>query len=372
MIFCIVLFFGIYLFDGIGLLQRIYVALRPFKLSWETAPSENIDDIRSPILEPIAEEEIVAHEAEKLKAEEEHEQDIINSEVFEEKILENIKEQERSDSEESDKVANITGDAETNIISDPLPSWEIDNRIEQPSLWESPEETNIDIPEDTHNIPITASIPETRIEQKESMESQYTEKLYTISCEVKTLLARWQTQEARALIIQWLAINKNHRELNLMLGSIYEWERQAQKAEYIYKDLALVYENDGEILERLANILIVQKRYDLALEIYKKITSISGETEWSLYIMTHLAHELWNNDELYIYSRKYQKNWPNNPDILALLAQAEIAIGHRQDAIQTLIKLKNLTPYNNEIMETIAKLTMEEELAGNFSSRDNS
>jgi hypothetical protein len=64
----------------------------------------------------------VAHEAEKLKAEEEHEQDIINSEVFEEKILENIKEQERSDSEESGKITNITGDTETNITPNPLPS----------------------------------------------------------------------------------------------------------------------------------------------------------------------------------------------------------------------------------------------------------
>jgi len=82
--------------------------------------------------------------------------------------------------------------------------------------------------------------------------------------------------------------------------------------------------------------------------------------------MTHLAHELQNIEELYAYAKKYQKNWPNNPDILSLLAQAEIALGERQAAIQTLIKLKNLTPYNSEIQDMIAKLTMEEELAGNF------
>jgi tetratricopeptide (TPR) repeat protein len=100
-----------------------------------------------------------------------------------------------------------------------------------------------------------------------------------ITNEVKTLIARGHPQDARALIIQGLALDKNHRELNLILGSIYESERQAQKAEYIYKDLALVYPEDGEILERLANILIIEKRYDLALEIYKKIISLSSETE---------------------------------------------------------------------------------------------
>ena len=96
---------------------------------------------------------------------------------------------------------------------------------------------------------------------------------------------------------------------------------------------------------------------------------MSGETEWSLYIMTHLAHELWHNEELYAYARRYQKNWPNNPEILSLLAESEIALGERQNAIQTLIKLKNLTPYNHEIMDMISKLTMEEELAGNFISQ---
>ena len=71
-------------------------------------------------------------------------------------------------------------------------------------------------------------------------------------------------------------------------------------------------------------------------------------------------------EDKYEYTRKYQKNWPNNPEILTLLAQAEIALGKRLDAIETLKKLKNLTPYNPEILETIQKLVTEEEMAGNF------
>jgi tetratricopeptide (TPR) repeat protein len=131
----------------------------------------------------------------------------------------------------------------------------------------------------------------------------------------------------------------------------------------------MIYPDDVEILEKLANILIIEKRYEIAMEIYKKIISLSGETEGSLYIMTHLSHELAHHEELYAYARRYQKNWPNNPEILSLLAEAEVALGQRQDAIQTLIKLKNLTPYNSEIMDMIAKLTTEEELAGNFGNQ---
>lgn len=468
MVFCVIVFFGIYLFDGINFVQRVYLALKPIKPVWSITPlgaTDTIPEVTSPILEPIAPEEVQAHEAERAEAEEKHEQEVIKSEVFEEKVLEEIQqaeiEKEVKESEQEVTVdmptwkeVSLTFSPEANseweslvqeeftqtTVAEETPGDMIENDlkekqeteknppyvteeevenlemidkvepakeiipvisseaivesrdlIQEPTQeetipqGESEEETD-DIKkveekslEDTTSIieeqapseesqplPITASIHEPITEVRRSSEWQHIERLYVITNEVKTLIARGQSQDARALIIEWLSLDKNHRELNLILGSIYESERQAQKAEYIYKDLALAYPEDGEILERLANILIIEKRYDLALEIYKKIISLSGETEWSLYIMTHLAHELGHHEELYAYARRYQKNWPNNPDILTLLAQAEIALGERQSAIQTLIKLKNLTPYNNEIMETIAKLTMEEELAGNF------
>ncbi len=71
-------------------------------------------------------------------------------------------------------------------------------------------------------------------------------------------------------------------------------------------------------------------------------------------------------NEGYLYMKKYLKGWPNNPEILALMSEAEIELNKRKDAIQTLKRLKNLTPYNSEITATLHKLMMEEELAGNF------
>lgn len=64
--------------------------------------------------------------------------------------------------------------------------------------------------------------------------------------------------------------------------------------------------------------------------------------------------------------KKYLKSWPNNPEILSLMSEAEIELDKRKDAIETLKRLKNLTPYNSEIAATLQKLMMEEELAGNF------
>jgi tetratricopeptide (TPR) repeat protein len=195
---------------------------------------------------------------------------------------------------------------------------------------------------------------------------QVQEKIYQLLGTIKTLVARWQTLEARWLIIQWLALHQEHRDLNIILGSLFEQDRHFDKAELVYKDLAEWYPNDIEILEKLGNVLIIQRRYTIAFEIYKKILIIGGETEAALYIITHLASELGFDQEKYDLAKRYLKRWPNNPEVISLLAQSEILLGLRQDAIQTLIKLKNLTPYNWEIMETIQKLIMEEEMAGNF------
>jgi hypothetical protein len=194
----------------------------------------------------------------------------------------------------------------------------------------------------------------------------HSETIFTLLNTIKTVMARWQLVEARSLIIQWLSLDKWNRELNLLLGSLYEWDRHFEKAEYVYKDLALDYPDDIEILEKLGNVLIIEKRYTIAHEIYKKILTIWWETEWTLYILSHLCHELNDAHEWYIYMKKYLKSWPNNPEILALISEVEVELWKRKDAIETLKRLKNLTPYNGEITATLQKLMMEEELAGNF------
>ncbi|MBP9779711.1 hypothetical protein KBD33_03770 [Candidatus Gracilibacteria bacterium] len=197
----------------------------------------------------------------------------------------------------------------------------------------------------------------------------HSETIFSLLNTIKTVMARGQLVEARSLIIQGLSLDKGNRELNLLLGSLYEGDRHFEKAEYVYKDLALDYPDDIEILEKLGNVLIIEKRYTIAHEIYKKILSIGGETEGTLYILSHLCHELNDAHEGYIYMKKYLKSWPNNPEILALISEVEVELGKRKDAIETLKRLKNLTPYNSEITATLQKLMMEEELAGNFGNQ---
>lgn len=202
--------------------------------------------------------------------------------------------------------------------------------------------------------------------KKPHIKPEKREKLIEIINNVKTLIARGQIDDARALIVSGLSIEKDNRELNLLMASLYERDHAFAKAEFILKDIATENPDDIEILTHLATDLAMQRKYDVSYELYKKILSLGGESEECLYTLTHLASEMSLSEDVVLYARSYLKQYPHNPEILWIYVQWLISRGQRKEAVETLIKLKNLTPYNQEIADLIQKLVTEEELAGNF------
>ena len=203
----------------------------------------------------------------------------------------------------------------------------------------------------------------------EKIDTSHLETLISLVSSSRTLIARGMMSEAHALIIQWLSIDKNHRDLNLLLATIYEQDWYYEKAEYIYKDMVTLRPDDIEILEKLANVLIIEKKYSIASEIYKKIHASTGNTETTLYMLTHISNTLGDTASTLIYAKQYVLQWPKNPEIIALLASVQVTLWLRRDAIETYKNLKNLTPYSTEISEILQKLLIEEELANNFGSK---
>jgi predicted Zn-dependent protease len=134
--------------------------------------------------------------------------------------------------------------------------------------------------------------------------------------------------------------------------------------------MAELHSNDIEILEKLANVLIIEKKNIVANEIYKKIHAHTGNTETTLYMLTHISNTLHDDSATLHYAKQYVLQWPKNPEIIALLANVQVALGLRKDAIETYKNLKNLTPYSSEITETLQKLLLEEELANNFQGKE--
>ena len=323
------------------------------------------------LFEPI-EEKVLLEGSDEEKLLSSWSETILLDEVQEEKLI------------EAPETENLLAQTETQelLIEKDLWEWNSDTTPpEEVLVWEKPEEVIEEKSEKFDIEQVQEQLQEELNSQKKyippipvfeektklpHISPEKREKLTEIVNTVKTLLARGHIIEARGMIVNGLAIQKEHRELNILLAWIYEKERDYIKSEYIYKDLARIYIDDTEILIHLGDSLAMQRKYDVSYEIYKKVLSLGWETEEILYTLSHLSAELSLPEETYEYSKSYIRQYPKNPEILWLFAQSQIALEKRREAIETLIKLKNLTPYNQEILDLIQKLVTEEELAGNF------
>jgi tetratricopeptide (TPR) repeat protein len=187
---------------------------------------------------------------------------------------------------------------------------------------------------------------------------------------IQTKIARSEYAEAKQKIISWLSIDKFHKELNCMLASLYEWESDFKKAEIVYRDLILVYDVDIELYLKLWFVLSVQKKYEIAHEIYKKLLTIEENHQEALEMCSHLATQLELHEEAKTYSKMYLKQNPNSVEVLKLLLDNLLILEEHQEALEILRKIKHIEPYNNRVRELIDKLETESQLADNFKTNN--
>lgn len=186
---------------------------------------------------------------------------------------------------------------------------------------------------------------------------------------VKNKIWRWEYSDAKAKIIEWLSVSKFDKDLNILLASLYEKDKDYKKAELIYKDLIVLNSHDTEIYLKLWFILSIQSKYEIAYEIYKKLNSIDKSNIEALEMLCNLAHHLWNYEESKDYSKFYLKKYPKNIDILYLQALNLINLWDRSSALEFLQKVRQLEPYNVKVNDMIEKIKLELELENNFTTQ---
>lgn len=182
------------------------------------------------------------------------------------------------------------------------------------------------------------------------------EEISTLLSLIRTRLARGETQEAKAKIVEWLSLNKDHRELNLLLGEAYEIDGDYKRAEIIYKDLVPLYGEDREIYQKLGESLMKQEKYEIAYDVYSKLLSFTKNPESVVFPLAFASYHLGKMDEVLQYGKQYLRNHPYDPDTLWIVAQAEIALGDTDVALERLQKLRQLSPYNEDIFNMIQTL----------------
>lgn len=182
-------------------------------------------------------------------------------------------------------------------------------------------------------------------------------------------LAQGMIAEARAKVIEGLALKKTHYALTALLGQTYEAESNYRKAEIIYKDLVESSDReDKDVLKRLANAIAMQQKFDVALVVYERLRRIDPNDLSIVLTIAHLQFELKNYEEAREAAKFVLRGHPRNTDMLMIVAESSIALSDKVSALEAYEKLINLNPYDGEVAAIIARLRLEIELSNNFRS----
>ncbi len=203
-------------------------------------------------------------------------------------------------------------------------------------------------------------------EDKEVLSGDQKQHITDLIKSIKTRIARGEFSEARARIIEGLSIEKFNKDLNCLLASIYEKDRDYKKAELIYKNLILMNDTDSELYLKLGFALSIQGKYEIAYEIYKRLLSLDEGNIETIDMLANLGHQLGNHQESNEYAYLFLKKNPHNTDILYLTVINHINLEERTAALESLKKIQTIDPYNTKIQDLIKKVKIELEMENNF------
>jgi len=145
------------------------------------------------------------------------------------------------------RIKNIIAPARKPINMDEGAMSETEDVISEATVEAKEEETK-------EEIATSAPVVEPTIEKKdmpEALTKEEKENITELVKGIKIKLSRGETAEARARIVEGLSIDKFNKDLNCLLASMYEAEKDYKKAELIYKDIIVFHESDLELYLKL-------------------------------------------------------------------------------------------------------------------------
>lgn len=214
----------------------------------------------------------------------------------------------------------------------------------------------VEIPKETINITQKEDFYKKFNLIKEKISKENKEKLEDIIKRVKINSSKWYLDSSKSLIIEWLAIDKNNRELNLELARIYEKEKKYRNAEYIYFDLIETKGDNFEILKSLGYILAIQNKLNKSIKIYEKALARRNTDAEILEMLTDLNFEVWNFKSALKYAKLYLKEKPKDFNKLLIEWICYENTWKVMDAIISYKNMLEIQPYNSEVVERLKNL----------------
>ena len=189
-------------------------------------------------------------------------------------------------------------------------------------------------------------------------ELKYREKIELIELlkRIRLNLTKGYLDTAKALIVEWLALDKFNKELNLELAWIYEKEKKFKNAELIYKDLIEASKGDLQVLKKLGFNLAMQRKFIDSIQVYIKVHEKMTSDDEVIDIISNLTYEIWDYKTSLEYAKLFLKDKPRSVEKLILKWTCLEKLWKIEEALEAYEKALELQPYNNQIANKIKNL----------------
>lgn len=173
---------------------------------------------------------------------------------------------------------------------------------------------------------------------------------------VKMNASKWYFDTAKNLVIEWLAIENTHKELNLELASIYEREKNYKNAQYIYEDLLEKHPENYEIIKSIAYCLGLQTKFKESILYYTQAFEKKKSDMEVLDALSNLCLESEQYEQCIVYLKLYLGQKPRNSEKLSMKWFCLEQLGQKKQAIEVYNKVLELQPYNSEVIKRVKQL----------------
>jgi tetratricopeptide (TPR) repeat protein len=201
-------------------------------------------------------------------------------------------------------------------------------------------------------------IKETKFQKEETkeMDSERKIKISEILRKEAVYYERGDYESAKLLIVEWLALDKNNKQLNIGLANIYNKELDYKKSEYIYRELIEKQKDDFDLLKKLGFVLALQKKYKDSIRVYKEALRQRQSEPWINDILSDLTFEVEDFEWCIKFSKIILKDKPRDSEKLQLIAYSYDYLWDLEKALIYYWKIIELQPYNTKIIDRVSEI----------------
>jgi len=193
-------------------------------------------------------------------------------------------------------------------------------------------------------------------EHKLKLSASDNKKIVEMLKRVQLNLSKWYLDTAKSIIVEWLAIDKNNKDLNLELAKLYESEKNYLKAEYIYKDLLLTIKSNFEVTKKLGLNLAMQQKYSESIEFFTQAHNKKKDDNGVIEYLVDLNYEIKNYKETLRYVTIFLIQFPRNIDKIMIKADCLEILWQMEDSLNMYKKALELQPYSSVIRDKVSSL----------------